>query len=149
MGDVAPLDEYMQVDMPPSPLVDRLDRVQPTLPGFLVGGTPAQLLPGCTQILDRSFQALTILLGQRHELEPMLPQLRDLRRVGVIEPIKVLHATLRTGPISTPRQGHVFMHGRTILTAEGPVGMPVDRLAWGSLAAFVRLMCSCFKTGIK
>lgn len=138
----------MQVDMPPAPLVDRLDRVEPTLPGLIIRGTPTQLLPRGPQIVYRALEALPVLLGQGHELEPMLAQLLKLGRIGVVEPIIILLATLGTRPIPTPRQGHVGMHGRTVLTAKGLIGMPVDRLSSAILEAF-RLMCSCCKRGIK
>jgi hypothetical protein len=41
------------------------------------------------------------------------------------------------------------MDRRTVLTAEGPVAMPVDRLTWTILEAFFKALRSCFKRGIK
>ena len=79
----------------------------------------------------------------------MLAKFLELWRIGVVEPIIVHRPALWARPIPTPRQGHIRMHSGTVLTAEGPVGMPVDRSAWAFLGACFGLMYSCFKRGIK
>jgi hypothetical protein len=99
LGDIPPLHQDMQVHMPATALIDRLDRIQPSLPSLLVGLSPTQLLPGFTYILNASLQALSIPLGQGHELEPMLAQLLKLWRIGVVEAVKVDAAKLKTTPL--------------------------------------------------